>query len=771
MNDDILHDITENREYAWLVHTFYPHPLLGTRRGWLYNQRVESGVPLVSYILVNWNTEDLLPRALDSIEAQIHGLSEVFVVDNGSPGFDPELLAGRRNVTLISNPTNRGFAAANNQALSACNGDFIVLLNCDACLAPGFIRAALAPFSANPRIGTVVPKVLRDDDSGVIDSAGHVMYSDRTPAHRGQGEQDQGQYDAAGFVFGGTAAAAVYRREMLEQVSEGGSLAAGGQVFCEQFFAYYEDVDLDWRANLAGWRAYYEPEAVAFHRGHGSGGRRSYRIRLIAEKNRYLMLARNDTVAAQWRDWRPLLVYETWHFIKTLLQPWLWPAYLVLLWCLPGAWAYRLAQGRQRVIPAGDIADRFHQRGVVPPIKPEPPRPTGGILEQPTADAPSSLVNEPERDAASVFPPVSVILVNYNGLDMTKRCVDALKRQSYKPLEVIVVDNGSVVDEADLLAVGRSGVKTLHLTRNQGFSGGVNWGLAVANGDYIVLLNNDAIPDDDCIRNLVYAARRTGAPAVSGRLVDITSEQEVKAALAMARSEAEPGERYIGGATPVIEAAVRESRLNHGISLHGFGVHDAYGEVNECFYPSGGLCILTREAVEALGPELFPHWYFAYHEDVYLGLRLRARGGWVAKEPRAVVAHIAGSTARRLGRPKLRYLMERNRCLNRFGFYPGWLLGRMWPIFGLQQCLYMLYLLVLRPADFVGWLAARLWALTHLREINAWRAKCRCEAVADDMTWLSELSGKVRGQGGALNSLSLWWCRKMAIPHREMRDS
>ena len=347
-----------------------------------YNQHMAPRIPLVSYILVNWNTEQLLPRALDSIAGQDYGLSEIFVVDNGSRNFDPAVLDGYPATELIRNRSNRGFAAANNQALAKCRGDYIVLLNCDAYLAPGFTRSALACFAANPRIGTVVPKILRDDGSGVIDSTGHIMHLDRTPAHRGGGERDQGQYDAGGFVFGGTAAAVVYRREMLDSVAEGGPPGKGGRVFDETFFAYYEDVDLDWRANLAGWRAYYAPSATAFHRAHGSGGRRRYLIRLRAEKNRYLMLARNDTLAGQLAAFRPLAAYEAWHLLKTLVQPWLWPAYIYLLAFLPRAWSYRFAQGRRRIIPPCDVAAQFMPRGFTPPPREESPKPALGLLEE-----------------------------------------------------------------------------------------------------------------------------------------------------------------------------------------------------------------------------------------------------------------------------------------------------------------------------------------------------------------------------------------------------
>jgi len=94
---------------------------------------------------------------------------------------------------------------------------------------------------------------------------------------------------------------------------------------------------------------------------------------------------------------------------------------------------------------------------------------------------------------------------------------------------------------------------------------------------------------------------------------------------------------------------------NHGLSLSGYIVRDAYGEHEECFYPSGGLCLISRAAIAQLSPELFPHRYFAYHEDAWLGFYLRATG---AGSPRSRVRRRAmsiSSTARLLGRPRLRF--------------------------------------------------------------------------------------------------------------------
>ena len=716
----------------------------------------------MSYVLVNWRTNDMLPRALKSIEDQTYRQREVFVVDNGSPGFEPEMLWPLEELTLIRNERNLGFAAANNQALQLCSGDVVVLLNCDAYLHPDFTSRAVDVFAASPHIGTVVPKILRDDLSGAIDSAGHLMYTDRTAAHRGGGELDQGQYDGGGFVFGGTAAAIAYRREMLQAVAtpEGGEPPGHGigAVFDESFFAYYEDVDLDWRANLAGWRAYYEPRCVAWHQGRGSGGRRMLAIRIQAEKNRYLMIAKNDSPAAQLAALGPLMAYECWHAVRILVRPWLWPAYALLLRHLPAAWRYRRWARAGRVITPQVVAAQFMPRGLQPPPKAEPPAPPFFPVLQ----------DESGEPGESPFPLVSVLVVNHNGLVMTRRCLASLNAQSYAPLETILVDNGSSVNEAEMLAMEHPWLRTLRLERNHGFAGGVNWGVSLARGEYIVLVNNDAVLHPDCVRNLVYCAKRTGTPAVQGRLVNVRSEEEASAALSALDLEDEPPGGVVWDLPATVVEALAESRRNHGVSVFGSRVLGAYGNVMEGFFPSGALCVLRREAIAPLLPELLPGFYFLYHEDVWLGFRLRVAGGTVPKEPRACAVHVMSSTTQRMWQPRVRFYQERNRWLNLLAFLPGPVVLKLLPAWTLRVFVIALANLV-RPAAALGYCWAHLWLLTHLPTVVRWRRQCRAAVNIIDEQWVSELSGQVQGAGGLANRLALAWCKALSIPCRELR--
>ncbi|MEZ5338283.1 MAG: glycosyltransferase [bacterium] len=695
-------------------------------------------LPLVSYILVNWNTEGLLPRALDSIAAQDFPLREVILVNNASPQFDA-LDLNAYELKLVQAPGNLGFAGGNNLGIAHSTGDVVVLLNCDALLEPDFTHRAVAVLQARPRCGTVVPKILRDDMSGRLDSTGHLMREDRTPLSRGAGEPDMGQFDNPGPVFGGTAAAIAYRREMLEQVS------FDGEVFCHDFFAYFEDVDLDWRAQLAGWEAWYEPACRAQHRGHGSGGRASLRVQRIAEKNRYLMLVRNDSVSSQLGNWIPLTIYELWHALRTLLRPWLWPALLSYLACLPGAIRYRLRAGARRRVPAGRVAAQFIPRGsLMPPGAPQPGMPLEQAGDQPEAQ----------------YPLVSILIVNYNGLALTRACLEGALAQSYRPCEVIVVDNGSAADEASLLELDFPDVRFLRLEHNTGFSGGVNWAVALSRGEYLALVNNDSVMDPECIARLMYARRRSGADAVSGRLVDIAEPRQIVPLLNALAIEDEAD--VVWDIPEASLQALVESRRNHGLSLYGYIVQDSFAGRDECFYPSGGLCLLRRASIAGWLPQCFPQDYFTYQEDVWLGFALRAAGGKVAKAPSAVAVHLASSTTRSLGRPHLRFFQERNRILNLLGWLPASVIWRLLPMYMLVGLLAGLRKLFTRPADWLGELAAHIWLATHplqiLRRRSAWRD--RAGQGGDNV---SMLSGQVRGQAGALNRLSLSWCRLMRI--------
>jgi GT2 family glycosyltransferase len=185
-------------------------------------------------------------------------------------------------VKLIRNRENRGFCAANNQGFAASDTEFVALLNNDAEAEPDWLNKLVAAFDRDRDVGMAASKILVYEDPRRIDKAGHLIYPDGQNRGRGSGELDQGQYNQVEEILWPDGCAAMFRRSMLDEI--------GG--FDEDFFAYADDAELGLRAQIAGWKCLYMPDAVVrHHRGATLGVRSSRRLQLI-ERNRVLLAAK-----------------------------------------------------------------------------------------------------------------------------------------------------------------------------------------------------------------------------------------------------------------------------------------------------------------------------------------------------------------------------------------------------------------------------------------------------------------------------------------------
>jgi GT2 family glycosyltransferase len=248
--------------------------------------------PLISVIVVNWNRCALLRACLQSLERQEGVRLEVIVVDNGSEDGSAEMVAREFGgfTRLIRNADNRGFCAANNQGIQTARGTFVASLNNDAEAEPGWLSALLRAFDAGPDIGMAASKIVTYEDPGRIDKAGHLIYPDGQNRGRGTGEPDDGRYDRSEEVLWPDGCAAMYRKQMLDQI--------GG--FDEDFFAYGDDAELGLRARISGWRCLYMPDAVVrHHRGSTLGLASSRRVVLI-ERNRVLLALKHFPWSLLW---------------------------------------------------------------------------------------------------------------------------------------------------------------------------------------------------------------------------------------------------------------------------------------------------------------------------------------------------------------------------------------------------------------------------------------------------------------------------------------
>lgn len=259
------------------------------------------------------------------------------MVDNASTDRSIDLLPQDDRICVQRNSVNLGFAKAQNQGMYLAKGRYILPLNFDILLETTFLEEMVSAIERSDRIGSIAPKLLRMLDGGRkttnIDNTGLLLPPNRLPVHRGKGEQDHGQYDQPVRVFGAMGSAALFRREMLEDI------AYRGQYFDESYFTWYEDIDLEWRARLRGWDCLYNPLAVAYHAGDPHGHNRSDFGAQVSMRNRWMMILSNECYGCLARNIGKLLAVELGllnHVIRKRLVGAYFRALVSLLTNLPG---------------------------------------------------------------------------------------------------------------------------------------------------------------------------------------------------------------------------------------------------------------------------------------------------------------------------------------------------------------------------------------------------------------------------------------------------
>lgn len=219
--------------------------------------------PLLSIIIPHYNGAHHLPPCFNALRAQTYPRLEIILVDNGSA--DESLELTRRDfpeVKIMALGQNLGFTGAVNRGIEQAQGQIIVPLNNDTEVTPGWAQALVDALQAHPRAGMAASKILLFDRRDTLHSAGDSFGVDGLPLNRGVWQKDEGQFDHDTDIFGGCAGAVAYRRAMLDDIG----------LFDEDLFMYLEDVDLNWRAQLAGYRTVFVPDAVVYHHLSATGG-------------------------------------------------------------------------------------------------------------------------------------------------------------------------------------------------------------------------------------------------------------------------------------------------------------------------------------------------------------------------------------------------------------------------------------------------------------------------------------------------------------------
>lgn len=292
-----------------------------------------SVMPKVAVIVPNWNGADSLKACLDSLLKQSLK-AHIIVVDNGSVDESHSILESYQDIEVIQHLKNKGFSGGVNAGFERAIShecDFVAAFNNDATAEKDWLKHLVEELEKNPKIGIATGKFLNEDGSH-LDSTGDYYTVWGLPYPRGRGETDLNKYDQFKDVFAASGGASLYRVSMLKEVG----------LFDEDFFAYYEDVDLSFRAQLAGWKVRYVPEAVAYHQIGATSGKIKGFTTYQTLKNIPLLVWKCVPRSFFLRVW-PRMVFAFWLFagrailrgqfvavIKGIVMgPVLWPKKLV----------------------------------------------------------------------------------------------------------------------------------------------------------------------------------------------------------------------------------------------------------------------------------------------------------------------------------------------------------------------------------------------------------------------------------------------------------
>jgi len=328
--------------------------------------------PSITVSIVTCNSQRYIKQCLDAVLQQDYSNFEIVVVDNASlDGTRMCLSEYRHKVQLLLNDRNTGFAAGQNQAIAATSSDWVLALNPDVLMERNFLSQLMSVAEDDPQVGTLCGKLLRigagfePSADRRIDSTGLYFTPNLRHFDRGSDEPDDGRYQFPEYVFGASGAAALYRRAMIEDVS----LEDG--FFDPDFFAYREDADVAWRAQLLGWRCLYTPEAVAHHvRRVRPGSRRNVPavVNMHSVKNRFLMRIKNVTSGLYGRYWLPVTLRDL--FVAggcMFYEPGSLPAFFKLLQCMPRALRKRHDIMSRRKVTDAELAHWFSDQPVAEP--------------------------------------------------------------------------------------------------------------------------------------------------------------------------------------------------------------------------------------------------------------------------------------------------------------------------------------------------------------------------------------------------------------------
>lgn len=337
---------------------------------------------------------------------------------------------------------------------------------------------------------------------------------------------------------------------------------------------------------------------------------------------------------------------------------------------------------------------------------------------------------------------ISIIIVNHNGKNLLKECLDSVLAQSFSYFEIIFVDNNSEDNSIGFVNENYSDkrIRIIKSERNSGFAGGNNLGYRSATGEFIVLLNNDTAADKDWLKNLYDL---------------ITSDESIGIVQSLVITEGIP-ERYY--------------KKNGTLNLLGHNIIEVFeiGEngTGEIFQATGCSLIIRKSLVDSIGG-LFLDEYFAYAEDTYLCFKVKFSGQKIMHTSKSLVHHKGSATSKKQQLSSLFFYQERNRLLNFLLFFSANFLIKYIPYLIFNFCLKFSASVFIRKYSAAGLIKSYFWFFSNYKWIRKQRAELNSLKRVNETEVLKFLSGKIfNGENfweKLINYFSPLYCRMVKI--------
>ena len=302
----------------------------------------------LAIIVLNWNGADDALNCVESLQQQTLR-PEIIIVDNNSSDdsverFEDHVKSQKKDAAiLIKNSQNLGFAGGINTGLVYAkehNFEYIGVLNPDAIADKHWLKSLYTELTSHPSAGIATGLLLRRDGN-TIDTSGDFYIPWGLPGPRNRDEPTVNAPNQPGEIFGATGGGALYRTAMLNDIG----------LFDEDFFMYYEDVDLSFRAQLAGWKVRYTPKAIAYHKVGASSQKVPGLAVFNTFKNLPLVLIKNVPGRLFWTIGARFFLAYWLIFASAIRHGNSWPAFRGIFASLirqPRAWVHRVKIQRNR---------------------------------------------------------------------------------------------------------------------------------------------------------------------------------------------------------------------------------------------------------------------------------------------------------------------------------------------------------------------------------------------------------------------------------------